>query len=346
MRDPYEVLDVARSATTDDIEKAFRRLAKALHPDVNNNDPESVERFVEINRARDILGDKDKRKAFDRGDFDGRGGLVREGIAYARFRRSTPTWIIVTSLIVGLMLGVASTLLIQSQMPQREVSAKSDGKNSRLPGFGAGEQPIREAPAEQPVHQAQPVPRLIVQQNVSSAAVDSSALGVQVSGEAVGLAVEISRLPIGMTISAGRSLGTGRWRIPATEVADATIHLPAGFHGAIDLAVDLRLADDTVVDRQSLYRLDHQQIELLVKRSRELISVGDVAAARASLARAAEARDARAALALGATYDPILLSTLRPYGLDADVSLARGWYEKASELGSQEAQRLLAALNR
>jgi hypothetical protein len=185
-----------------------------------------------------------------------------------------------------------------------------------------------------------------MQQNVSSATVDSIALGVQVSGEAVGLAVEMSRLPMGMTISAGRSLGTGRWRIPATEVADATIRLPAGFHGAIDLAVDLRLADDTVVDRQSLYRLDHQQIELLVKRSRELISVGDVAAARASLERAAEARDARAALALGATYDPILLSTLRPYGLDADVSLARGWYEKASELGSQEAQKLLAALNR
>jgi hypothetical protein len=344
MRDPYEVLDVPRSATTDDIEKSFRRLAKELHPDVNNNDPESVERFVEINRARDILGDKDKRRAFDRGEFGG--GLVREGIAYARFRRSTPTWLIVTSLIVGLMLGVASTLLIQSQMPQREVTAKSDGKNSRLPGFGAGEEPTREAPAEQPVHRAQPVPRLIVQQNVSSATVDSIALGVQVSGEAVGLAVEMSRLPMGMTISAGRSLGTGRWRIPATEVGDATIHLPAGFHGAIDLAVDLRLADDTVVDRQSLYRLDHQQIELLVKRSRELISVGDVAAARASLERAAEARDARAALALGATYDPILLSTLRPYGLDADVSLARGWYEKASELGSQEAQKLLAALNR
>ncbi len=309
MRDPYEVLDVPRSATTDDIEKSFRRLAKELHPDVNNNDPESVERFVEINRARDILGDKDKRRAFDRGEFGG--GLVREGIAYARFRRSTPMWLIVTSLIVGLMLGVASTLLIQSQMPQREVTAKSDGKNSRLPGFGTGEQPTREAPAEQPVHRAQPVPRLIVQQNVSSATVDSIALGVQVSGEAVGLAVEMSRLPMGMTISAGRSLGTGRWR-----------------------------------NRQSLYRLDHQQIELLVKRSRELISVGDVAAARASLERAAEARDARAALALGATYDPILLSTLRPYGLDADVSLARGWYEKASELGSQEAQKLLAALNR
>ena len=78
---------------------------------------------------------------------------------------------------VGLMLGVASTLLIQSQMPQREVSAKSDGKDNRLPGFGAGEQPTREVPAEQPVHRAQPVPRLIVQQSVSSATVDSSALG-------------------------------------------------------------------------------------------------------------------------------------------------------------------------
>jgi TPR repeat protein len=108
--------------------------------------------------------------------------------------------------------------------------------------------------------------------------------------------------------------------------------------------VELRLPDDTIVDRGSFYRLDDRQVDLLVKRSRDLISQGDVAAARASLRRAAEARDVRAALALAATYDPILLSSLGARGIDADASLARDWYEKASALGSQEAQQRLSRL--
>jgi len=73
MRDPYEVLGVPRSATADDIKKSFRRLAKKLHPDANKNDPKSAARFAELNSAHEILGDEDKRKAFDRGEIDAEG---------------------------------------------------------------------------------------------------------------------------------------------------------------------------------------------------------------------------------------------------------------------------------
>lgn len=73
MRDPYEVLGVARSASQDDIKKAFRRLAKKLHPDANKNDAKAAVKFAEINAAYEILGDGDKRKAFDRGEIDGEG---------------------------------------------------------------------------------------------------------------------------------------------------------------------------------------------------------------------------------------------------------------------------------
>ena len=73
MRDQYEILDVPPSATPDEINKSFRRLAKALHPDLHDSDPEFVERFAELNEAHKILGDKDRRKAFDRGDIDGSG---------------------------------------------------------------------------------------------------------------------------------------------------------------------------------------------------------------------------------------------------------------------------------
>jgi TPR repeat protein len=93
-------------------------------------------------------------------------------------------------------------------------------------------------------------------------------------------------------------------------------------------------------------QIPHEQIELLVARSQELISQGDVGAARILLRRAAEARDAGATLALGATYDPVMLTIIRAQGVAADPSMARDWYKKASEFGSQEAQERLDRLGR
>lgn len=74
MRDPYVVLGVAKSATAAEIKSAFRKLAKANHPDANRDDPKAQERFGEISRAYEIIGDADKRKKFDAGliDADGR----------------------------------------------------------------------------------------------------------------------------------------------------------------------------------------------------------------------------------------------------------------------------------
>jgi DnaJ-class molecular chaperone len=73
MRDPYEVRGVPRAASQDDIKKAFRKLAKKLHPDANKNDAKAAVRFAEINAANEILGDVDKRKAFDNGEIDAEG---------------------------------------------------------------------------------------------------------------------------------------------------------------------------------------------------------------------------------------------------------------------------------
>jgi DnaJ-class molecular chaperone len=73
MRDPYEVLGVARSASAADIKSAFRKLAKKHHPDANKNDSKAAGRFSELNAAYEIVGDADKRKAFDRGEIDAEG---------------------------------------------------------------------------------------------------------------------------------------------------------------------------------------------------------------------------------------------------------------------------------
>jgi hypothetical protein len=90
--------------------------------------------------------------------------------------------------------------------------------------------------------------------------------------------------------------------------------------------------------------LDPEEITLLMKQGEQFIAAGDVVTARIVFQRAAEAGDADAALALGATYDPIVLANLGVAGLGANVEKARIWYQKAENLGSTDATRRLAIL--
>jgi molecular chaperone DnaJ len=70
-RDPYDVLGVGRDASESDIKKAFRRLARELHPDVNRDDPSAEERFKEAAEAYEILSDAERRATYDRYGHDG-----------------------------------------------------------------------------------------------------------------------------------------------------------------------------------------------------------------------------------------------------------------------------------
>jgi molecular chaperone DnaJ len=70
-RDPYEVLGVARDADASTIKKAFRKLARELHPDVNQHDPQAEERFKEAAEAYEILSDDERRALYDRHGHEG-----------------------------------------------------------------------------------------------------------------------------------------------------------------------------------------------------------------------------------------------------------------------------------
>lgn len=72
-KDLYTVLGVARSASADEIKRAYRALAKKYHPDQNKDNAAAQEKFKAITAAYDILGDADKRKAYDAGVIDGDG---------------------------------------------------------------------------------------------------------------------------------------------------------------------------------------------------------------------------------------------------------------------------------
>ncbi len=73
MTDPYSTLGVSKGADEKAIKSAYRKLAKELHPDKNADNPKATERFSKVTQAYDLLSDKNKRAAFDRGEIDGDG---------------------------------------------------------------------------------------------------------------------------------------------------------------------------------------------------------------------------------------------------------------------------------
>jgi hypothetical protein len=90
--------------------------------------------------------------------------------------------------------------------------------------------------------------------------------------------------------------------------------------------------------------LDPEEIATLIKRAEDFLRIGDIAAARLALRRAAMAGNAQAALTLGMTFDPAVLAEEGVLGLTPDEGQARAWYQRAVELGSSEARRRLERL--
>ncbi|TPI61407.1 J domain-containing protein [Mesorhizobium sp. B3-1-7] len=94
MRDPYEVLGVAKNASAKDIKSAYRKLAKKHHPDQNPDDPKAKDRFAAVNQAYEVVGDEKARGAYDRGEIDAEGKPKFQGFEgaaggdpFAGFRR-------------------------------------------------------------------------------------------------------------------------------------------------------------------------------------------------------------------------------------------------------------------
>jgi DnaJ-class molecular chaperone len=85
MKNPYDILGVSPKASDDDIQKAYRALAKKHHPDLHPEDKDAEERFKEVSAAYSLLSDSEKRAQFDRGEIDASGAEQRERSFYRAY---------------------------------------------------------------------------------------------------------------------------------------------------------------------------------------------------------------------------------------------------------------------
>ena len=212
---------------------------------------------------------------------------------------------------------------------------------------------------------SRPVPKLVANQAPPRRAGELFPLGVSVHDASNGASLVIGGLASGATLSAGHAAADNMWRLTASDLNNVVIQPLQNFAGAMDLTVELRMADETVSDRRflhfewaapavaemmtrgdAIHHLDPNEIASLLKRGDDLIASGDLAAARLVLRPAADAGDAHAATTLGGTYDPVILEKLSVHGFVPDVAMARGWYEKAKKFGSADAPRRLEMLAR
>jgi hypothetical protein len=170
--------------------------------------------------------------------------------------------------------------------------------------------------------------------------------------------IAIRAMPSGASFSQGRPYGTTEWNLRPDEIGDLHLRLPKSASGSSDLRVELMAADgsilagattrlDIAADPRATLILRAEEsgrVAGLIAHGQKMIEVGYFAGARAYFKRAAEAGSGDAALLLGATYDPEFIDKIGAHGIKPDPKEARGWYERAKQLGVEGADAKLKAL--
>jgi hypothetical protein len=161
------------------------------------------------------------------------------------------------------------------------------------------------------------------------------------------VAVQPMQLRPSLSEPVGRPTTADKTRPAAVAIANAEAGTSVPVSAMAPTAtapIALAPAPSQHADDREPSRLANEEIAILVKRGNDLLTDGDIAAARLLLRRAAEAGSAEAALALGTTFDPVALQRLGAIGASPDLAKARDWYRRAAELGSASASQQLADL--
>ena len=216
------------------------------------------------------------------------------------------------------------------------------------------------------VNKAGSEPRLVV--DVQKAfANEPLSLGVSVDSAAADESLMLAGLALGTRLSAGVPVSEASWQLAPRDLNGVYVYAPKDYVGIMNTAIELLSANQRLIESRAV-RLEWiaksdspptKRIEpgvlnaravqpmspenaVLMEKGQVLIRSGDIASAQLLFQRLANAGIADAALALAATYDPQYLAQHNLIGVAGDETKARSWYQRASELGSVEAGRILA----
>ena len=209
-------------------------------------------------------------------------------------------------------------------------------------------------------------PRLVVAVQKAFAN-EPLSLGVSVDSAAADESFMLTGLALGTRLSAGVPVSEASWQLAPRDLNGVYVYAPKDFVGTMNTAIELLSANQRLIESRAA-RLEWiaksdspptKRIEpgvlnapavqpmspekaALMEKGQVLMRSGDIASARLLFQRLANAGIADAALALAATYDPRYLAQHSLIGVVGDETMARSWYQRASELGSVEAGRILA----
>lgn len=167
----------------------------------------------------------------------------------------------------------------------------------------------------------------------------------------------LSGLPSGSGLTGAERISSDSWLLTPDSLTRLEITIPEWSSSLLEVAVELRRTNGTVAAGTTAWlmvappaapkqaqKLDQVALKELLDKSNQLLSRGDVVAARALYERAVEMGSAAAALNLGSTYDPNRLWSLGVFGMVGNKDRARLWYRRADQLGHPEAKERIRSL--
>ena len=230
---------------------------------------------------------------------------------------------------------------------------------------------------------APPPPRAqLVVENQQAFANEPLSLGVNVEHATEDESLLLDGLARGTTLSAGQSTSPFSWQFPSNKLRGLYLYAPKDFVGVMNTTVNLLGSDDQLLDSRAMQLkwiakeptprpapapalvtatageavgtaksslpavepIDPGEIAILMQKGRDSLDAGDISGARVAFGRLADAGLADAALALATTYDPEYLAAHNFLGVRGDRAAARALYQRAKDMGSVQAGRILARM--
>jgi hypothetical protein len=262
---------------------------------------------------------------------------------------------IVAPMLIGLIIGCAAVIGLTMISAFQPDSHRPKRTTESIPTAA----PTSDKPGIEP--------RLVVDFQKTFAN-EPLSLGVSIDSATGDESIVLAGLALGTRLSAGVPVNEASWQLAPRDLSGVYVYAPTNFIGIMNTAINLLSANRRIIESRAA-RLEwiaesdsapppkrieqgmqyapgvspmNPETAALMEKGWDLVKSGDVASARLLFQRMANAGIADAALALAATYDPRHLAQHKLIGVVGDETKAHDWYQRANELGSAEAGRILA----